>query len=68
MELFSKSSGTDIVLDANKMSKYFFKTPSKVNTFWYEIGMRFYDKSDNNYYPMYSGRIIQIIRIEHTMI
>ncbi|PEQ15093.1 DUF1561 family protein, partial [Piscirickettsia salmonis] len=53
--IISKSSGTNIVLDANKMSKYFFKTPSKVNTFWYEIGMRFYDKSDNNYYPMYSG-------------
>ncbi|ALB24474.1 hypothetical protein KU39_3p12 (plasmid) [Piscirickettsia salmonis] len=25
--IISKSSGTDIVLDANKMSKYFFKTP-----------------------------------------
>ncbi|QGP53456.1 hypothetical protein PsalMR5_00870 [Piscirickettsia salmonis] len=45
----------DIVLNANKMSKNFFSTPSKVNVFWYEIGMRFYDKYANNYYPTKIG-------------
>ncbi|WP_196215381.1 DUF1561 family protein [Piscirickettsia salmonis] len=51
--IISKSGSNDIALETKNMTKNFFFTPSKISTYWYEIGMRFYDKDDKTYYPTY---------------
>lgn len=47
--IISKSSGDDIRLNPDKMTKNFFKAPSKPTTNWYEVGMSFV--SGSRYYP-----------------
>ncbi|MGJ3501454.1 DUF1561 family protein, partial [Piscirickettsia salmonis] len=44
-----------IILDSKNMSKDFLIKRSKLNTHWYEMGIAFYDRRNQRYYPDYSN-------------